>query len=106
MAFVFGACMKEFAKQFYKSKAWQQTRESYAKSKSYLCERCLKKNLIVHGDIVHHKVYLTPENISNPSVTLDWNNLELVCRDCHAEEHTGRKKRFKVDELGRVICND
>lgn len=53
--------------------------------------------------IVHHKIHITPENITDPSITLDFNNMELLCRDCHALAHT-RGKRYKVDELGRVIA--
>lgn len=94
--------MKDYAKQFYKSQAWKRTREAYLKSVGGLCERCRKKGLIVPAEIVHHKVYLTPDNISDTSVSLSWANLEAVCRFCHAEEHTGIVKRYQVDELGRV----
>lgn len=94
--------MKEYAKKFYKSKAWNRTREAYLKSVGGLCERCRKKGLIVPAEIVHHKIYLTPDNISDTSVSLGWANLEAVCRFCHAEEHTGTEKRYTVDELGRV----
>lgn len=93
--------MKEFAESFYKSKAWQQCRNSYAKSVGGLCECCLKRGLVKSGEIVHHKVKLSPENINDPAVTLSWNNLELLCRDCHAKAH-GAVKRYKVDEMGRV----
>lgn len=96
--------MRDFAKTFYSSKAWKQTRAAYAKSKGNLCERCLKKGLIVPGVIVHHKVYLTPENINDPAVSLNWNNLELVCADCHAEEHNRLQRRYTVDEYGRVTA--
>lgn len=96
--------MKDYARRFYSSKAWKETRKAYAKSKGGLCERCLKKGLYVSGVIVHHKVYLTPENVNDPAVSLNWNNLELVCRDCHAQEHDGLKRRYKVDELGRITA--
>lgn len=94
--------MRDFARTFYSSTAWKRTRAAYAKSKGNLCERCLKKGLIVPGVIVHHKVYLTPENINDPAVSLNWNNLELVCADCHAEEHKRLQRRYTVDEYGRV----
>lgn len=68
-----------------------------------LCERCRKKGLIVPGEIVHHKVYISPDNINDPAITLNPDNLELLCRDCHAEEHADRRKRYKLDDLGRVI---
>lgn len=94
--------MKDYAKGFYCSLAWKNTRRAYAKSKGGLCERCLAKGLYRAGVIVHHKVYLSPENINDPAVSLNWDNLELVCRDCHAQEHDGLKRRYTVDELGRV----
>ena len=104
-----GACpywtqgrMRDFAKAFYKSKAWQRTRAAYAASVGGLCEDCLRDGVIKSGEIVHHKRPLTPENISDPAVTLSFDNLELLCRDCHARRH-GNKKRYRVDPMGRVI---
>ena len=73
--------MKEFAKSFYKSKAWQHTRSEYAASVGGLCEACLRKGLYKAGEIVHHKKELTPDNITDPTVALSWDNLELLCRD-------------------------
>lgn len=94
--------MKEFAKAFYKSKAWQRTRDTYAASVGGLCERCLQSGLYTAGEIVHHKRELTPENIADPNISLCWDNLELLCRDCHGKAH-GKVKRYRVDEFGRVI---
>lgn len=94
--------MKEFAKRFYKSKAWQSTRLAYLKSKGGLCERCLKKGLYVPAEIVHHKIYIDERSINDPMVTLNWDNLEAVCRACHEGEHDKRKRRYTVDEYGRL----
>ena len=96
--------LKPFAESFYLSKAWKETRKAYAKSRGNLCERCLAKGLYVPGEIVHHRVHLTPENISDPGVSLSWDNLELLCRDCHGEEHRSVPRRYKVDDLGRVTA--
>ena len=95
--------MQEWAASFYKSKAWQRTRLAYAKSVGGLCERCLKRGVYSAGVIVHHKIYLDPETIRHPEIALNADNLELLCRDCHGAEHAVIKKRWKVDELGRVI---
>lgn len=94
--------MKPFAKDFYKSKAWKDTREAYAKSQGYICETCAKKGLYSYGEIVHHIQELTPENINDPRVSLSWDNLRLVCRKCHAEEHT-RSRRYTFGLNGEVI---
>lgn len=95
--------MKEYAKDFYSSKTWARTREAYKKQVGGLCEICLKEGIYKPGEIVHHKVHITPQNIYNPEITLDFNNLELVCRECHAKIHDRRKRRYKLDEMGRVI---
>ena len=60
----------------------------------------MKKGLIVPGDEVHHKIRLTPENITDPSIALNWDNLELLCKACHQEEH--QAIRWRVDDMGRV----
>ena len=95
--------MKEWAESFYKSNAWKTCRDEYAKSCGHLCESCLKRGIIAPGAIVHHKLHLTPENINDPSVTLNWDNLELVCRDCHAERHNKTQKRYRIAKDGKVM---
>lgn len=94
--------MREFAKKFYKSASWKQTREAYAKSKGYLCERCLKEGLYTPGEIVHHKIHLSPENIKDEEITLAWENLELLCRRCHGAEHATNVRRYEIDFRGEV----
>jgi 5-methylcytosine-specific restriction endonuclease McrA len=74
--------------------------KAYRISKGRLCERCYAKGLIVPGEEVHHKIRLTPENINDPAIALNWDNLELLCKNCHMEEH--RAKRWRADELGHV----
>ena len=96
--------MKEFAKAFYHSVAWNKTRAAYAKSKGGLCELCLERGLYNPGEMVHHKIKLTQDNINDPSVTLNWDNLQLLCRDCHAKVHSNRHaQRFSFDENGRLL---
>ncbi|MBQ1571005.1 MAG: HNH endonuclease [Clostridiales bacterium] len=100
--------MKEYAKRFYKSKAWQKCRAGYAKSVGGLCERCLSRGLIVPGDIVHHKCYLSAENIDDPNISLNWDNLEYLCISCHNAIHIGgkSKKRYRIDVDGKVNISD
>lgn len=96
--------MSEFNNPFYKTVAWKRCREAYAKSVGGLCERCLDKGMYVPGEIVHHKVHLNPKNITDPNVTLNFENLELLCAAHHAEEHQRLKKRYHIDENGHVVC--
>ena len=93
---------REFAETFYNSPAWKRTRMAYAASVGGLCERCKARGIIRAGDTVHHKTHISQANINDPTITLDWNNLQLLCRDCHAAVHK-LDKRYRVDDLGRVI---
>ena len=91
---------EKFAAVFYTTRAWRKCRAAYAQSKGGLCERCWSKGLIVPGKEVHHKIRLTPYNLNDPNIALNWENLELLCDDCHKEEHS--KTRWRADELGHV----
>lgn len=97
---------RKIAYKFYGTPAWRNCSKAYKKSVGGLCEKCKAKGLIVPGEIVHHKIELTAENIDDPSITLSWSNLELVCRSCHSEVHGFTKRRYVVDEMGRVMGRD
>lgn len=96
--------MRDFAKGFYKSQAWKRCRAAYARSVGGLCERCRERGIIRAGEIVHHRIHVEPETITDPHVLLDWGNLELVCRECHAQLHSSKEgRRYRLDEMGRVM---
>lgn len=73
---------QEFAKSFYRSAKWRKLRDVYIKSVFGLCEECGRP-----GYIVHHKILLTPWNISDPDVALNPTNLIYLCKECHEKEH-------------------
>ena len=57
------------------------------------------------GEEVHHKVRLTLGNINDENITVNFNNLELLCRNCHIDEHRDdrrNEKRYSVDADGTV----
>lgn len=94
--------MQEFAKKFYKSQAWKTTRAAVFSARKGLCEMCLKDGRYVPAEIVHHRVPLAPDNIMNPDITLSWDNLQLLCRECHARVHDEKKQRYRFDSNGRL----
>lgn len=87
---------------FYKSRAWEQCRDAYAKSVGGLCERCRAKGLVVSGEIVHHKIHLTAQNMNDPDISLNFDNLELLCRKCHGMVHRGIEARYGIQNDGRI----
>ena len=84
--------------RFYKSKEWRKTRESYIAFRNGKCERCPSA-----GVIVHHKQYITSQNVHDPEITLSFNNLELLCRKCHNKEHFKDEIDYEFDEEGNLI---
>ena len=98
--------VKEYAKHFYKSKQWHDCRKAFISERTIidggLCQRCHERM----GYIVHHKIHITPQNINNPDITLNFDNLEYVCHDCHNKEHFGEKMRVNFDSEGKVLPPD
>lgn len=93
--------MREFARGFYLSKEWRRTRAYIVARDHGLCVKCGRP-----GEIVHHKEHLTPENINTPEIALGENNLELLCRDCHAIAHVSdlpTDRGLMFDEEGNLV---
>ena len=94
---------REFAGNFYKTKDWKKVRDLYREKAGGLCEICWANGLIVPGVIVHHKIHLDETNIKNPAISLGMDNLQLVCRNCHAEIHGKHgERRYIVNKDGSV----
>ena len=93
--------MKTYAERFYKSTNWQNCRNAYMKKVHGLCEDCMEKGEYRPAEEVHHLIELNAQNINDPEITLNMNNLRALCRECHRRRH-GNKKRYKVDRYGRV----
>ena len=93
---------KDWAIDFYNSKAWEDCRLAFMRSKFFICERCGGA-----ATIAHHITYLTPKNINDPNVTLNWSNLESLCQDCHNKEHQSKysatREDVMFDENGDLI---
>ena len=96
---------KEYAKGFYNSKAWKQCRASYIAKVYGLCERCMDNGKLIPGYIVHHKIEITPENINDPALTLNHDNLQYVCVECHNRLHGDGviREGLMFDEMGNIV---
>lgn len=74
---------KEFAERFYNSSLWKKCRKAFISERisidGGLCQVCKD----VTGYIVHHKITLDATNIVNPDISLNFDNLMYVCKDCH-----------------------
>ncbi|NMA00776.1 MAG: HNH endonuclease [Clostridiaceae bacterium] len=94
---------KEYAKAFYKSKKWQRCRASYIAERKLIdggmCEHC-KKRL---GSDVDHVEEITEASITDPNVTLNPENLQLLCKVCHNRKTRQGQPGYVFDEAGRPI---
>ena len=86
-----------WAKAFYNSKQWQQCREAILKRDRY---RCQAPGCYNPAEEVHHKTKLTKQNINDPMISLNPDNLISLCGDCHKARHKrdkqeGLRKRAK-----------
>ena len=104
-------------KDFYNSKLWKQVRLNVWIKQNLLCAEC---NMPVYVDglsdylpkdkrrtgIVHHKVWLDNNNITDDNITLNEDNLIGVCKDCHEKLHSGdtaQRNNYAFDENGNLI---
>ena len=96
---------RDFAKPFYNSKAWQRCRAAFIAERiaidGGICQRCGQEL----GFIVHHKEWLSPENINDPDITLNHWNLEYVCQVCHNKIEEGEEApRYRFTADGQVVA--
>lgn len=93
---------KEWARKFYQSKNWISARNYIMHKYHYMCQCCKEKP----ADIVHHIIWLNPNNINDPIITLSEDNLIPVCRECHAIIHEGVNAtvgNLAFDSSGQLI---
>lgn len=105
--------MRDFARSLYKSKQWERVRELVIQRSKGLCERCLRMGKVTPGKIVHHKIPLTPDNVDDPSISLNPDLLEYLCKECHEIVHAllgegvfqnrQSQPRVAFDSLGNVV---
>ena len=91
--------------RFYKTKAWRDCRKAYGQSKAWLCEDCLEQGRITSGVYVHHVIPLDRVNVEDPRISLNHENLRLLCMKCHNETHYGKKKdlNYRFQDDGTIV---
>jgi len=94
--------MRPEVKWLYSSAAWKAVRKAVIMRAHGLCEICGNP-----GTEVHHKIHVTAANVYDPSITLNMDNLVLLCRDCHFEAHRGEHAAGRATiESNEFVFND
>lgn len=88
-------------KPFYNSKEWRKVSTAYMNSKYYICERCGAP-----AKICHHRTWLNAENVKDPLIALNPDNLEALCIECHNKEHSGKNQYRRGRNMGDTHFNE
>ena len=81
---------RDFSTAFYHSKEWERVRTYALMRDRYTCQKCGRP-----AQEVHHIIHLTPENIWDPNIALNPDNLMCLCREDHFRIHEEDKERGK-----------
>ena len=93
--------------KFYKSRVWLKVRQTILMRDNYLCQHCGKP-----ATEVHHIKHLTEDNVNDPNISLNPDNLVSLCWVCHRREHKGEDgfgrireeaNPYKFDENGMLV---
>lgn len=95
------------SKQFYNSKEWKNFRQTIILQRmleeGIPCEDCGK---IIHslGDVqVHHIIELNKNNLNDYNISLNPDNVKILCHKCHNDIHGRFSKEKVVKERGIYI---
>ncbi|MDO4952407.1 MAG: HNH endonuclease signature motif containing protein [Synergistaceae bacterium] len=72
---------------FYNTSQWRKIRAAYI-HRHPLCEQCLRRGVIVEAAVVDHI-----REIKDGGSRTDTENLQSLCRYCHAEKTAEEKKK-------------
>lgn len=86
--------------RFYGSRQWRELRDMLVVAHQGKCDRCGKDySTDKYQLIAHHKEHLTDDNLKDPAIALNPDNIEILCAHCHALQHSERgyiQKRKQV----------
>ena len=86
---------KPWAKAFYNSKPWEKARELALIRDGRVCVWC--------GELateVDHIIELTAQNVNDPAISLNLDNLRSLCGDCHKQRHADDRATARMKDKG------
>ena len=92
-------------KPFYSSREWQMARKQALLRDHFSCQLCGAR-----AEEVHHLIELDETNVNDRSISLNLENLQSLCHDCHTkitmQEHRGTQpdsgNEYFFDENGMI----
>lgn len=81
--------------KFYNSKPWITLRNKIRKDKRMRCDMCGR---LIHGkSIVDHMIEIDETNYQDESITLNEENCQLLCLECHNTKTFQSKINLNLD---------
>src|SRR5690625_2397069 len=94
--------MKRLGDPIYNTQKWRRLRKTYYDSQYGICEHCQEP-----GKIVDHIEPITEQNKDDPDITFGWDNLQLLCLECHNtktfKKHSPIRDDVSFDQFGNLI---
>jgi len=91
---------KKWQDKFYHSARWIELRNLIRNRDRMRCRVCGK--LIRGTSIVDHVTEITKDNCKDESITMNPDNLQLLCIDCHNSKTFGKRINYSIDGRGDV----
>lgn len=93
---------KRVGDAIYHTTRWRKLRQVYYEHQHGICEHCQQP-----GDLVDHIEEITTDNVDDPFITYNWDNLQLLCIPCHNiktfRKHHSTREGFSFDDEGNLI---
>lgn len=75
--------------EVYATAAWRKLRLRALNAAGFLCVQCAEAGRTAAAEIVHHKQpWQAATGARRRELAFDFDNLQALCRDCHALAHT------------------
>lgn len=94
---------EQWASKLYNSQAWKRLRSSIIAARGSRCQMCGRLMLDDSQLVAHHVVELTPDNVDNPRIALNPDNIQIICKDCHDVVHHRYKAKGTYDKKVYIV---
>lgn len=86
--------------KFYNSKQWKELRDEIRRERQMRCDSCHR--LIKGKSICDHIVEVSPSNYEDERITLNKDNLQLLCIECHNTKTFYQPQEFEPKDKRNV----
>jgi len=83
---------------FYSSKKWRKFRETIIAQRGNRCEKCGNRIAVAKEIVIHHIKEIDETNVDDAMVSLNPDNVMVVCHSCHNKIHPRGAASYTTDK--------